>query len=118
MPFPDAGTLAVFAAAAVALLVIPGPAVLYIVTQSIEHGRGAGLVSMLGVQVGGLVHVTAAALGLSPAAVKKRLERGRYHFPTPTDRTLELTATEFAMILDGIDYPSARRYARYSRPQA
>ena len=37
---------------------------LYIVTQSIEHGRGAGLVSMLGVQVGALVHV-AAARGLS-----------------------------------------------------
>jgi threonine/homoserine/homoserine lactone efflux protein len=65
MPFPDPGTLAVFAAAAVALLVIPGPAVLYIVAQSIEHGRTAGLVSMLGIQVGGLVHVAAAALGLS-----------------------------------------------------
>ena len=65
MPFPDAGTLAVFAVAAVALLVIPGPAVLYIVAQSIEHGRTAGLVSMLGIQVGGLVHVAAAALGLS-----------------------------------------------------
>jgi threonine/homoserine/homoserine lactone efflux protein len=65
VPFPDPGTLAVFAAAAVALLVIPGPAVLYIVSQSIEHGRTAGLVSMLGIQVGGLVHVAAAALGLS-----------------------------------------------------
>ena len=65
MPFPDPGTLAVFAAAAIALLVIPGPAVLYIVAQSIEHGRKAGLVSMLGVQTGGLVHVIAAALGLS-----------------------------------------------------
>ena len=65
MPLPDPGTLAVFAAAAIALLVIPGPAVLYIVAQSIEHGRTAGLVSMLGTQVGGLVHVAAAALGLS-----------------------------------------------------
>ena len=65
MPLPDPGTLAVFAAAAIALLVIPGPAVLYIVTQSIEHGRTAGLVSMLGIQTGGLVHVLAAALGLS-----------------------------------------------------
>jgi len=65
LPFPDPGTLAVFAAAAIALLVIPGPAVLYIVTQSIEHGRTAGLVSMLGIQTGGLVHVLAAALGLS-----------------------------------------------------
>ena len=65
MPLPDPGALALFAVAAVALLVVPGPAVLYIVARSIEHGRGAGLVSMLGVQVGGLVHVAAAALGLS-----------------------------------------------------
>ena len=47
----------------------------------------------------------------------QRLERGRYHFPTPGEGALELTATEFAMILDGIDYPSAKRFRRYSRPQ-
>lgn len=70
MPLPDGGTLALFAGAAVALLVVPGPAVLYIVSQSIEHGRRAGLVSMLGVQVGGLVHVAAAALGLSALLVQ------------------------------------------------
>jgi threonine/homoserine/homoserine lactone efflux protein len=65
VPFPDPGTLVVFAGAALALLVVPGPAVLYIVTQSIEHGRRAGLVSMLGIQTGGLVHVAAASVGLS-----------------------------------------------------
>jgi threonine/homoserine/homoserine lactone efflux protein len=62
---PDAATLAVFCAAALALLVVPGPAVLYVVTQSVDHGRRAGLVSVLGVSTGGLVHVAAAALGLS-----------------------------------------------------
>ena len=46
----------------------------------------------------------------------QRLERGRYHFPTHAQSKLELTATEFAMIPDGIDYPSAKRFARYSRP--
>jgi threonine/homoserine/homoserine lactone efflux protein len=70
MPLPDPGTLALFAGAAILLLVIPGPAVLYIVTQSIEHGRSAGLVSMLGVQAGALVHVAAAALGLSALLVQ------------------------------------------------
>ena len=70
MPLPDPGTLALFAGAAVLLLVIPGPAVLYIVAQSIEHGRSAGLVSMLGVQAGALVHVAAAALGLSALLVQ------------------------------------------------
>ena len=44
---------------------IPGPAVLYIVTRSIDQGRAAGLMSVLGVAVGSMVHVTAAALGLS-----------------------------------------------------
>ena len=69
MPLPDPGTLALFAGAAIVLLVVPGPAVLYIVTQSIEHGRNAGLVSMLGVQAGALVHVAAAAFGLSALLV-------------------------------------------------
>ena len=70
MTFPDASTLAVFSAAALLLLVIPGPAVLYIVAQSVSRGRMAGLVSMLGIQVGGLVHVAAAAVGLSALVVQ------------------------------------------------
>ena len=66
---PDSHSLALFAAAALALLVIPGPAVLYIVAQSAEHGRRAGVVSVAGVHVGTLVHVAAAALGLSAIIV-------------------------------------------------
>lgn len=62
---PEPTTLAVFAGAALALLIVPGPAVLYIVAQSVDRGRRAGLVSMLGIQTGGLVHVAAATLGLS-----------------------------------------------------
>jgi threonine/homoserine/homoserine lactone efflux protein len=63
MPTPS--TVAVFLLAAVALAVVPGPAVTYIVTQSIDQGRRAGLVSALGVATGGLVHVAAATVGLS-----------------------------------------------------
>ena len=66
---PDASTLALFAVAAVTLLVIPGPAVLYIVTRSVDQGRAAGLASVGGVHVGTLVHVAAAALGLSALLV-------------------------------------------------
>jgi threonine/homoserine/homoserine lactone efflux protein len=66
---PDTSTLLVFAAAALALIVVPGPAVLYIVAQSIDRGRLAGFVSALGIAVGGLVHVTAAAIGLSSLLV-------------------------------------------------
>jgi threonine/homoserine/homoserine lactone efflux protein len=62
---PDLSTLALFVPAALALLVVPGPAVLYIVAQSASRGRRAGLVSMLGIETGALVHVGAAALGLS-----------------------------------------------------
>ena len=66
---PDASTLAVFVAAALALLLVPGPAVLYIVARSIDQGRAAGLVSVLGVHLGSLVHVAAAAIGLSSLIV-------------------------------------------------
>ena len=66
---PDSSTLLVFGAAALALIVVPGPAVLYIVAQSIDRGRLAGFVSALGVATGGLVHVTAASIGLSSLLV-------------------------------------------------
>jgi threonine/homoserine/homoserine lactone efflux protein len=66
---PETGTFGVFALAALALIVVPGPAVLYIVAQSIDGGRVAGLVSALGVALGGLVHVAAAAIGLSALLV-------------------------------------------------
>jgi threonine/homoserine/homoserine lactone efflux protein len=66
---PDASTLLVFSAAALALIVVPGPAVLYIVSQSIDRGRLAGFVSALGIAVGALVHVGAAAIGLSSILV-------------------------------------------------
>jgi threonine/homoserine/homoserine lactone efflux protein len=62
---PHGSTFALFGLASLALLVVPGPSVVYIVTRSLELGRSAGLISMFGVQTGSLVHVTAAALGLS-----------------------------------------------------
>ena len=62
---PEPHTLALFAAAAFLLAVVPGPAVIYIVTQSVDGGRLAGLVSALGIATGGLVHVAFAAVGLS-----------------------------------------------------
>ena len=51
--------------ASLALAFVPGPAVLYIVAQSVDQGRFAGLVSALGISAGGLVHVVAATIGLS-----------------------------------------------------
>jgi len=54
-----------FLAAALALLLVPGPAVVFIVARSVHQGRRAGLVSAIGVGAGSLVHVTGATLGLS-----------------------------------------------------
>jgi threonine/homoserine/homoserine lactone efflux protein len=63
--FPDPTNLGLFALAALALLLIPGPSVLYVVTQSAEQGRVAGLASVAGIHAGTLVHVVAAAVGIS-----------------------------------------------------
>jgi threonine/homoserine/homoserine lactone efflux protein len=52
---PDSTTLALFAAATAALLLVPGPSVLFIVARTLEHGRRGGLVSMLGVEAGALL---------------------------------------------------------------
>jgi threonine/homoserine/homoserine lactone efflux protein len=62
---PDAAALTIFMTATLALLITPGPAVLYIVGRSIEQGRLAGFVSTLGIGLGAVVHVSFAALGLS-----------------------------------------------------
>jgi len=67
---PGVSSLTVFLLAALALLLIPGPAVLYIVARSVDQGRTAGLVSVVGVGLGSMVHVAAAALGLSALLVQ------------------------------------------------
>jgi threonine/homoserine/homoserine lactone efflux protein len=62
---PEPGTLALFALAAIALIVIPGPNAIYIAARSLSQGRAAGVASALGVEAGTLLHVSAAAGGLS-----------------------------------------------------
>jgi threonine/homoserine/homoserine lactone efflux protein len=66
---PDVPTFALFVAAALALLLVPGPAVIYVVARSVEGGRLTGLVSVLGVELGTLLHVVFAAAGLSAIVV-------------------------------------------------
>jgi threonine/homoserine/homoserine lactone efflux protein len=70
---PPPRDLLLFMTAAVVLLVVPGPAVLYIVARSVDQGRKAGLASCSGIATGGLVHVLAAALGLSALLVSSAL---------------------------------------------
>lgn len=66
---PTTHSLALFIGAALVLLLIPGPAVVYVVTRSASQGRRAGMVSVLGIHVGTAVHVVAAVLGLSALIV-------------------------------------------------
>jgi threonine/homoserine/homoserine lactone efflux protein len=64
---PEPSTLLLFAASALALVAVPGPNLIYIVTRSIDQGRCAGVASALGVETATLVHIAAAAAGLSAA---------------------------------------------------
>jgi threonine/homoserine/homoserine lactone efflux protein len=70
---PDPTLWGLFVAASVVLLLTPGPAVLYIVARSVQQGRAAGLVSMLGIHLGTIVHITAASVGLSALLVSSAL---------------------------------------------
>lgn len=62
---PDFATLALFAAAALALCATPGPDMLLIASRSISQGRASGFATLAGIQVGTYCHALAAALGLS-----------------------------------------------------
>jgi threonine/homoserine/homoserine lactone efflux protein len=57
--------LALFIAVSWALIIAPGPDMLYVITRGMTHGRRAGILSAVGVICGILVHTTAAALGLT-----------------------------------------------------
>ena len=59
----DLSTILIFSAAALLLSITPGPDMLYIIARSVGQGRGAGLVSILGIYTGVVVHI--AVLGLS-----------------------------------------------------
>jgi threonine/homoserine/homoserine lactone efflux protein len=61
----DATTLAVFLAAAVGLILSPGPDTVYVLARGTGEGRRAGVLSALGVATGVLVHTVAAAVGLA-----------------------------------------------------
>jgi threonine/homoserine/homoserine lactone efflux protein len=57
--------LVVFAGAALLMVLTPGPNMIYLISRSICQGRSAGFVSLTGVVAGFLVHMFAAALGLT-----------------------------------------------------
>ena len=70
---PSGQNLLLFVGAALVLLLIPGPAVLYVVARSVAQGRKAGIVSVLGIHTATLIHILAAALGLSVLVLSSAL---------------------------------------------
>lgn len=62
---PEMSNLLAFMGATVALLLIPGPAVIYMLNRTLADGRRAGLAAVAGLEVGDLIQATLAALGLS-----------------------------------------------------
>lgn len=64
---PAAETLLVFAALSFGLAATPGPNMLYLVSRSLAQGTGAGVVSLIGCQVGSLVIMLCAAAGITAA---------------------------------------------------
>lgn len=62
---PTLSSLLAFGVASLVLLVIPGPAVTYIVNRSVVDGRSVALASVAGLELGNFMHVIAATVGLS-----------------------------------------------------
>jgi threonine/homoserine/homoserine lactone efflux protein len=62
---PELSTLLAFAGATVALLLIPGPAVIYMLNRTLADGRSVGLAAVAGLEVGDTIQATLAAVGLS-----------------------------------------------------
>jgi threonine/homoserine/homoserine lactone efflux protein len=61
----DTTQLLLFMAACMVMLISPGPAVLYIVSRTLDQGYRSGFASIFGLAFGSLFHVAATALGLS-----------------------------------------------------
>lgn len=65
--------LVLFLTAAVVLAIAPGPGMLYVLARSLAGGKGEGVLSAFGTFLGGIVHVFAAALGISIILAKSAL---------------------------------------------
>lgn len=70
---PEPTQVYLFVVSSLAFLLIPGPAVLYVVARSVNQGRIAGIMSVLGLEFGTMFHVAAAALGLSSLLLSSAL---------------------------------------------
>jgi threonine/homoserine/homoserine lactone efflux protein len=109
---PSLSTYAVFLATGMALLIVPGPAVLYVVTRSIEMGRAGGLASVAGITTATVAHVTLATVGLSSLLLASR----------PTFDAVRYVGAAYLCLLGlrrllgrGLDQPAAEQAPRTRR---
>ncbi len=65
MTHPGTPNFAVFVLASLALAITPGPGVIYLVTRTLDQGRGVGFASIAGVAVGNFANAAIASLGLA-----------------------------------------------------
>jgi threonine/homoserine/homoserine lactone efflux protein len=70
---PSSSHVVGFVAASVAILIVPGPSVLFVVARGVSLGRRAALVTMLGNETGSLVHVVAVAVGVGAVVARSVL---------------------------------------------
>jgi len=61
----DFDTYVLFLAACLALLIVPGPDMAFVLGTTVNRGRKAGILAILGLESGAMVHLLAAVLGLS-----------------------------------------------------
>jgi len=72
----DFATLATFTAVVLGLFLVPGPAVLLVLTRTAQGGRGVGIATGAGIAMGDLVHTLLAAVGLSALLMTSALAFG------------------------------------------
>ena len=101
---PSLSTYSVFLATAIVLLLIPGPAVLYVVTRSIEMGRAGGLASVAGITTGTVAYVTLAAVGLSSLILAS----------TAAFDAVKYVGAAYLFVLGGIIMPARQRKSAVS----
>jgi threonine/homoserine/homoserine lactone efflux protein len=69
----DSARFLIFLSAAILLAIVPGPGMLYVLARALGGGRREGLLSALGTFFGGMVHVFAAAAGISVVLAKSAM---------------------------------------------
>src|SRR5215831_8455018 len=69
----DSTRVALFLTAALLLAIAPGPGMLYVLARSLSGGKREGVLSAFGTFLGGMIHVIAAALGVSIVLARSAL---------------------------------------------